>query len=111
MTKQFKKMKFKTYGDLKLGRRLQNILFDLGYTWCTVGKRVSYTEHKYLYSEPDGQIMFGDYDGVFEEDSAEEVDIEWLCVVPQETVELGGKTYLKSELEVALENINPIGSR
>ena len=29
-------------------------------------------------------------------------------LTPPETVELGGKTYLKSELEVALENINPI---
>lgn len=39
----------------------------------------------------------------------EEINIDWMRTKKSETIELGGNTYIKSELEEALKHIKPVG--
>lgn len=103
MNKKFKAMKFWIGGDKEVSEKLQKVLFSLGYTWCNLGAEVHPTESEYISAHHDGDLSHGD--GSFD---YEEINIDWMRTPKEETVELNGKKYLKSELEEALKHIKPM---
>jgi hypothetical protein len=109
--KKFKAMKFNIGDDKRLSELVQSALFSLGYGWVKGGKNHGRTNYPYLYAESNGQIMTGVSKSFFDEDENEEINIDWMRGINQETVQLGGQTYIKSELEEALKHIKPIGAK
>lgn len=106
---EFKEMKFWIGDDAELSERVQNILFILGCRWFS-GDAVQITSSTSLYVDG-GCITYGGHsrkEDWFDKQSHKEINIDWLRTAKPETVELGGKTYIKSELEEALSHINPL---
>jgi hypothetical protein len=100
---RFKAMKFNIGKDGRLSGLVRSVLFSLGYYGDACGP--------YLYAESSGRIMSGSSEEFFEKDENEEINIDWMRGINQETVKLGGQTYIKSELEEALKHIKPIGAK
>jgi hypothetical protein len=100
---RFKEMKFNIGNDERLSGLVRSALFSLGYYGNACGP--------YLYAESSGRIMSGSSEEFFEEDENEEINIDWMRSHQQETIDLGGQTYIKSELEEALKHIKPIGTK
>jgi hypothetical protein len=101
--------KFLIGDDEELSKCVQRILFMLGYKWKGNETIIVETHQQALYADSDGYITYSDasyYHSHNTEDS-KPVDIDWLRTpkVVVEYVELGGKKYIKSELEEALSKI------
>lgn len=109
---EFKEMKFWIGDDEELSKQVQKILNDQGYEWGH-GESVQNTGSLALYTTLNGRIIYsGDTNRVgikhFDTEPEQEINIGWMRTAKQETIELGGKTYIKSELEEALSHIKPI---
>jgi len=111
MSNKFKEMKFWVGDDSDLFLRVVNALKTLGYT-CgdglflpdkTGGIRVHDGRVYWTSDFADGKEYFDRHV------SGEEINIDWMRTPNEETVELNGKKYLKSELEEALKHIKPMG--
>lgn len=102
---KFKAMKFWIGRDPACSERAQKILFDMGYRWPLGRDSIQYTEAEHMRTTVAGKVLV-----VSEGDDApgEEVNIDWLRTPKLETVELNGKTYLKADLEAALEKLEPV---
>ena len=86
----------------------------MGYVWASGDKEVINSSFKYLYtSRHTGYISYGVTLSSFEEDKRSEyqakIKVEFVEIQKPDTVELNGKTYLKSDLEEALAKLNPVG--
>lgn len=112
---KYQGMKFKTPTP-EISKEVQLALFELGYTWKISGLTVSNTGQSYLYTCHEGIITHGSFETYYTNDSRVEFEVkakttyEFLAVekAPAETVELNGKTYLKADLEAALEKLKPL---
>lgn len=101
---KYKAMKFVYDGDEDVFNRVKSILIEMGYD---ITDRRFMSDHSVIKTYEDGRInvLHGDpsqYGG-------EEINIDWLRTIKPETIELNGKTYIKSELEEALRHIKPVG--
>ena len=110
---EFKAMKFWIGDDPELSEKVQKILFGLGYKWAFESRGVTEQVNAYsMYAESDGGIRVASHDkrdGKFSfPDDGETIDIDWMRTKKPETIELAGKTYIKSELEEALRHIKPV---
>ena len=105
-----KAMKFYIRDDPELCEKVQKLLFDLGYGWYVGYTAVKYLEAHYLYTFPSGYMGVGGVGtgSCFDQQDAEEINIDWLRSRPKETVELNGETYLKKDLEAALAKLEPV---
>ncbi len=107
----FKKMKFapKTRDEMI---HAQNALFKLGYRWSGCGQNIAYSNQNFLYTNEFGTITHGDDAEYFNRREGVEVILVTVHtleeVIKPETVELNGKTYLKTDLEAALEKLKPV---
>ena len=122
-TQRFSNMKFNIGDDPQLAKSVQETLFASGYKWLSGGMVIQYTDKvRHLFTNISGDIFFreaSDGDTYFSNctDNYEEINIDWMrtYIEPvkepvQETITIGDRTYIKSELEAALANINPVGS-
>lgn len=109
----FKKMKFapKTRDEMI---HAQNALFKLGYRWVQHGQNVAWSNENFLYTTEAGEITYGSTRGYFDLRAGLEMTLVTTVthtleeVIKPETVELNGKTYLKADLEAALEKLKPV---
>lgn len=101
MDTKFKEMKFKIGNDEDLNKRVQNILFDLGYGWGIRDKTLQHTMANYLFANRDGTITFAceGEDLHYYDQLHEEIDIDWLRSNIKETVEVDGKKYYLSDIK------------
>ena len=104
----FKTMKFWIGDDPECSKRVQEMLFNLGYIWGVGDKTIMYIDAPALYSEPDGLIKKGDTRAYFNSDENQEINIDWLRSDKRKTVTLGDKKYYEDELSEALSKINPV---
>lgn len=106
----YKAMKFNIGNNPEVSKRVQEILFELGYKWEPDAQKAKYTGEPYLFTGTykDNAITWNDDEETFKSSTAEEINIEWMKPQPKETVELNGKKYLKSELETALQHLKPV---
>ena len=104
---EFKAMKFWIGDDPELSEKVQRLLFGLGYSWFVNKDNVANTESSYIYASRGGELTHSD-NGDRPVDG-EEINIDWMRTKKPESIELNGKTYIKSELEEALRHIKPIG--
>lgn len=104
-----KAMKFWIGHDEKLGKAVYDLLTALGYEWWSWSYATAngYAVGCFL-TDREGKIDWSDQRYCFDRYDAKEVNIDWMRPEAPETIELGGKTYIKSELEEALKNIKPI---
>ena len=111
MNKEFKAMKFWIGDDPELSKRVHKLLKGLGYGYKMVESRIE-EKAVMLVTTEDGAMWYReDYDENFTSTDAEEITIDWMRTpteATRETIELNGKTYIKSELEEALSHIRPI---
>lgn len=109
MNKEFKAMKFWIGDDPELSKRVHKLLKGLGYGYKMVESRIE-EKAAMLVTTEDGAMWYReDYDENFTSTDAEEINIDWMRTgATRETIELNGKTYIKSELEEALSHIRPI---
>jgi len=95
-------------------RLLQEVVFEAGGKWGSYGKAVRLVEKPFLFVDMSGDLTWCGSAGAdyFNLQSDPEGHLEVVTTVklaePKETVELGGKTYYKKDLEKALENIKPL---
>lgn len=114
MSTKFKAMTFKVGQDKQLSEKIQNILFDMGYEWSGTG--VGYFDNACDCIITDTHGMMFDSS----RHSGESINIDWMSTPKEETVELNGKKYLRSDLtnqvgkqvvsalEEALNHIKPM---
>lgn len=104
---EFKKMKFfiGSNGDAKTCKMVQGILDDLGYEATSRDSQIIFTESN---GDADSYTTHSDPKKKFGELPYEEINIDWMRTTKPETVELNGKTYIKTELEEALRKIKPV---
>ncbi len=106
---EFKALKFWIGDDPELSEKVQKLLFDVGYKWAGCGKCGMYTDGVMLVTRESGEIWYRHKgDSCFDELDNEEINIDWMRTKKPETIELNGKTYVKSELEEALRHIKPV---
>ena len=105
--KQFKAMKFWIGDNPELSKKVQEILFGLGYRWRGAGTSANDTTMFYIRTDSDGLLSHGDRKTLMDEFSGETIDVSWM-VEERETITIGDNEYYKDELETALKNINPI---
>lgn len=111
----FKKMKFSPQNRDEMVKA-QNALFKLGYRWSGYGQNIAYSNQNFLYTNEFGTITHGDDAEYFNSREGVEVILVTMTtvvhtleeVIKPETVELNGKTYLKADLEAALEKLKPV---
>lgn len=114
---KFKAMKFWIGNDPKCSERVQKMLFDMGYGWAAIKRKtVSNTDLTCIRTDNYGSIMYAssvvsreNFDssyGFFSMD--EEINIDWLRSPKEETIELNGQTYIKSDVEEALKKLKPV---
>ena len=108
MTAQFKAMKFWIGDDPELSNKLHMILNGIGYKY-TVETHYQ-LQAVMLVTETDGKLWYRDaWDVIFKDLNNEEINIDWLRTpVVEDTITIGDRTDIKSELEVALKHINLI---
>lgn len=109
--KQFKEMRFEPKSEAEC-IAIQKVLFGLGYKWG-VGDHaladIRNRDAKFLYTFKSGRIG---YDRVLLKCYAYMplYDTSWLVLenVAQETIEILGKTYLKSDVEKTFSQLTPV---
>jgi len=108
---KYKAMKFWIGDDPELSEKVQKLLFSMGYTWLSGSVEIKHTEEGCLYASRGGRVTqsSGGINGFFAKEDKEEINIDWMRATKPETIELNGKTYVKSELEEALRHIKPVG--
>lgn len=111
---KYQAMKFKT-PTREISGKVQSALFELGYSWMHHGRAVANSSKTYIYTNEDGRLGWGEDDEYFLRDIRQEFKVEtkkayeFLAVEKApETVELNGKTYLKADLEAALDKLKPL---
>lgn len=109
---QFKAMKIRVK-DEEHSRLIQEALFEMGYGWgCYKSKECDYLSANYILTEPDGRLYFCMTEESFNKFKDPEyeakIKVEFVEIQKPDTVELNGKTYLKSDLEEALAKLNPL---
>lgn len=105
---EFKNMKFWMGGDGDISTSVQLILLEQGYSWGMSENKPRYIGSNYICSYADGALGWGGAKASFDECKYEEINIDWMRTKKPETIELNGKTYVKTELEEALRNIKPV---
>ena len=106
---EFKAMKFWIGDDPELSEKVQKLLFGMGYTWAGGHECGSFKRGVMIATKESGAIWHRDnFDSCFDSLSNEEINIDWMRTNKPETIELAGKTYIKSELEEALRHIKPV---
>ena len=118
MNNKFKEMIFVfNAGEVELHKQVVGLLEQAGYRVDANIFPNAPNEH--------GIIIGTDLDGVISSEckskevgpwykrkltAHEEINLDWMRPIKQEeeTISLGGKTYIKSELEEALSHINPV---
>ena len=100
-------------------QEIQPWLFEQGYSWCKE-VHVRFTNSSHLYAEEDSVLAYGHNDQFFSADDGKEITLSRKVTVELtpsfveveepavEYVELGGKRYVKSELEEALSKIKAV---
>lgn len=105
---QFKAMKFWIGDDKDLFTRVAKILRESGYI---VHNNLLLGHQKGAISVDEKKVSWmcreNDIDW-YKEYPAREINIDWMRTPKEETVELNGKKYMKSELEEALKHIRPV---
>ena len=107
---EFKAMKFWIGDDPELSEKVQKLLFAMGYGWSGGGSlcRTGYEE---LQAWADGSVTNSNAEFISAKNGfikGEYINIDWMRTKKPETIELNGKTYIKSELEEALRHIKPV---
>jgi hypothetical protein len=110
----FKEMKIRVKNAAH-SEAIQESLFDKGYSWPS-GQKVSHTSAGFLYTKASGRITWGEMEHCFKDKPFPEykAEVKTVCIFEEveeekpETVELNGKTYLKADLEAALEKLTPM---
>ncbi len=105
---EFKSMKFWIGDDPELSEKVQKLLLDDNYFWRHGGDGSKNTREFALYTNTKGRMTFSNSKAGFDCDNNEEINIDWMRTKKPETIELNGKTYVKSELEEALRHIKPV---
>lgn len=92
--------------------QIQEKLFEMGYRWADGCKRVQHTHNVGLCTRSNGNIYRFVCESSFNIDGRPEFTLETTAALVEkpkvETVELNGKTYLKSDLELALNKLTPV---
>ena len=104
---KFRAMKFRVNNPAH-SERVQRILFDMGYEWMIGGKDINHADRPYLYAEWDGDILSGSSESDFREDPNTEIDVSWLDTTDDETIEIEGRTYRKSDVVDRLAELDPV---
>lgn len=95
----------------KEAETVQQILFDLGYSWAHHGKNFFRTDKRYFYTESCGDILWGDNESDFEQmGKYKEFSLEYspsLVEKAREKITIGGVKYYKDEFEEAVKNLQP----
>jgi hypothetical protein len=115
----FKAMKFHVRNS-KHSRQVQETLFSLGYRWKAHGQKPSLLKENFLFTDEKGYVYYGVmHMAAFDADPREEnvmvarttysIEAAPKRKAKPETVELNGKTYLKADLEAALQKLTPVG--
>lgn len=128
-TKDLRRIKIEVSSP-KESKAVQGALFKNGCYWLTLSgyeqireTTAQYCDLRYLYVESDGTIMYGASKGYFDESDFTEIkaDVQHFEVVElvakasvntfykeKETVEFGGKKYIKEDLEKALSLLKSV---
>ena len=91
VSKAFKAMKFRVK-DFEHSCKIQEYLFSMGYGWGQLGVSIRQDDFKFIYTESNGVILYGQAEQVFE-DSLENEETELV-----ETVSYSLKTVDKEAL-------------
>ena len=109
---KYKAMKFNIGDDPECSKRVQAMLFSLGYTWSYSSKTLSYTSKHYLYAGTDSSLGYGSDLDFFGRQNDEEINIDWLRtpepITKRPTIKVGDKEYYEDELSEALSKIKAI---
>jgi hypothetical protein len=93
---------------------IQDALFKQGYTWLSGSTDIKFTDSPFISVKKGGYLVNGIHtNSGFYNSTLPEVKVNIttsveFIVPPPETVELNGKTYLKSDLELALDKLTPV---
>lgn len=98
---KFKEMEFESNSEEE-AKRIQDVLFELGYEWASAGKRYAHVKSPMFSTNKHGYISWGYFckptHKVVEKKSYEIVPVE-------ETIEYNGKKYNKQDFEQAIAGL------
>lgn len=94
----FKENNYKVKVTQVQSRKLQRMLFKIGYDWATSGFKVGYTEYPHLYLDIDKSISWGSNEDLFHAHKNIEVSYEQIMKVLKEQIKQNNKSKIKRSL-------------
>ncbi len=99
--------------------KIQKKLFELGYSWCSISKKIQFTDADFLYvnrfnaneitySHGYGNEDYFNSQKMPEVELIETITYEFREIPKRNVVNVGGISYYEDDLAEALKNIKPI---
>lgn len=107
----FKRMKFRVSNESE-SKEIQKGLFELGYRWVEGSDSPIHIDERYLYTNTEGKITYGQTREFFQARDGEEMELErkvtYNFIPKQKTIILFEKCYYENDVVGMLQNIKEV---